>query len=485
MIQPCIDLALGRAFTPDSQDMLVSLARRFARRPLLAVTMYKDGVEAMPVTFAGGQPKFGTAEFSNATADDADANFLRTVAAKYKARDCVINVTTGYTATLSSRTRRAESPEEALLLMRDNPDRMLGEPAAHACRHSIAFHPTHSFAVVFAHRESDISAAAGLAARAELRLARVQCGMASLLMYVLGKYWAQIQPEAELLFADRGSVFHVSASEGGLGRPLFDVGLKETALKQALTERVGKLRADGKVLLVDTSGLDVAAMIAERGGLTVLEPMKAEAHPALLACCSDEPQLGYDLFPGERDVRPFAPARLRIVPAVFWAAVAATAAVVGVNTVREARAKDQSEGYKAQTAMLDAGKTHQQHIITDIKARAKTAQMMYDWLEISPPTQHLLMQITSEIEASTREAVQENRPVAQVDSLSVSLAEGQPQMRVTVVLLGDASAANRVFQRISALFSRLGYSTVDLKQTLVPQGFRYEHLLNMPKILGS
>lgn len=465
--------------------MFVSLARRFAKRPLAAVTMYKDGLEAVAVTFAGGQAKFGSAEFSNATGDDADANFLRAFAAKHKARDCVINVTTGYTASLSSRTRRAESPSEALLLMRDNPDRLLGEPAAHACRHSIAYHPTHSFAVVFAHRDSDISAAMGLAARSELRLARVQSGMSSLLMYVLNKYWAQLTPEAELLLADRGSVFYLSVSEASLGRPLFDVGLKETALKQAITERVGKLKAGGKVLLVDTSGLDIAALLNERGGMTVLTPLAEEPQPALRAICADDPAVGYDLYSGERDARPFAPARMRIVPFLFWGVTAATIAVVGTNTVRESYAKGLSEHYKAQVTALSAGKDHQEQIISDIKARGKTAQMMYDWLEISPPTQKLMVQITTEMAAANKEALSESRPIVQVDSLSLNLNEGQPQMRVAIVLLGDASAANRVFQRISALFSRLGYTTIDLKQTLVPQGFRYEHVLNMPKTLGS
>ena len=48
-----------------------------------------------------------------------------------------------------------------------------------------------------------------------------------------------------------------------------------------------------------------------------------------------------------------------------------------------------------------------------------------------------------------------------------------------------SAAANRVFQHISALFNRRGYNTVDLKESLVPQGFRYEHLVNLPKPTGT
>jgi len=120
-----------------------------------------------------------------------------------------------------------------------------------------------------------------------------------------------------------------------------------------------------------------------------------------------------------------------------------------------------------------------------VDSRGKAAGAIYDWLQISPPIQSLLIRIASEIESATKDAEKENKPVAQVDSLSITRQEGQPQMRLSIVLLGDAPAANRVFARISALFGRLGYSTVDLKQTLVPAGYRYEHLLNMPKPAGS
>jgi hypothetical protein len=85
------------------------------------------------------------------------------------------------------------------------------------------------------------------------------------------------------------------------------------------------------------------------------------------------------------------------------------------------------------------------------------------------------------MEGATEQGLKEGKSIARVDSLSLTRQEGQPQMRLVVVAMGDASAANRIFQRISALLARLGYNTVDLKETLVPQGFRYEHLLNMPK----
>jgi len=482
MIQQAIDLALGRAFTPDPLDAAVPLARRFRQRPLVAATLYKDGIEAVALSFIDGLPVFGPAEFSPAGGEDADAAFLRSFAERHKAVDCLLSLGVGYTAVLSGRTRRPESDEEALLLMRDNPERLLGEPSAQGCRHSIAYHPTHNFAVVFAHRESEINAALALAAKAELGLARLQCGVASLLIHVLDHHWPEVGTEAEFLLVDRASLFHLPVAEGGFGRPLFDVGLKEAALQQALGERIGRLKPAGRVLLVDGSGLGVAKMIRDRWpGAVVVAPMQDQARPYLAACAGDRPRLGYDLYPAERAVRPFAPARLRLVTFSFWGALAASVAFIGYNTVQGARAERLAANFRDEAQLFTSGQAHQSELIQDIDARQKTAAAIRDWLVISPPTQSLLIALTKEIEAAAAQGLSENKPVAQVDSLSLTLQEGQPQMRMVLVILGDASAANRIFQRISALFGRLGYSTVDLKQTLMPQGFRYEHLLNLPK----
>ena len=482
MIKLGIDLALGRAFTPDPIDTSVPLARRFAQRPLIAVTIYKDGFEAAAISFASGVPSFGELTFTPTGGEDVDGAFLRSFAERHKAGECLINLATGYTAVLSSRARRPETDEEAILLMRDNPERILGEPPMQGCRHSLAFHPTHNFAVVFAHRENEINTAVALAAKAELGVARIQCGMSSLLMHLFGNYWSEVGQEAELLFVDRSSLFYLPVGEGSLGRPLFDVGLKETALHEAITERASKLKAGGKLILVNSSGLDVESMIREhRPEIAIVSPLKDRTHPALWACASDQPHLGYDLFPNERSVRPFAPKSLRVVPLILWTSLAACVAVTGINTFKQAQAARMAAGYRKQSEALAQMERQSESVIHTAQSRTENASAICNWLLISPPTETLLVDLTREIEGATTQALKEGKPVARVDSLSLTRQEGQPQMRLVIVVLGEASAANRIFQRISALFGRMGYITVDLKESLIPQGFRYEHLLNMPK----
>jgi hypothetical protein len=482
MIQQCLDLAVGRAFVPDPQDSMVALARRFVKKPLVAVTLFKDGFELVPVTFSAGRPVFGQSQACAAGGEDADADALRAFAERHKAKDCLINLATGYTAVLSSRTRRPESDEEAILLMRDSPERLLGEAPPHGCRPSLVYHPTHNFAVVFAHKESEINSAVALSQKAGLGLARLQCGMSSLLGSLIGNFWPEVGKAAEILLIDRTSLFTMPVGEGSFGRPLFDVGLKESALKQAVVERVGKLKPGCKTILVNASGIDVEAMVREDGiDIAVETPLKDQERPFLWACCTDRPRLGYDLYPNERAVRPHASAQLRPVPFIFWGALAAATVVIGVNGFRQTCSQQLTTSYSNQAKMLEQGKKQAQSAMQEVVARGKVASDIADWLLISPMTQTLLVEINGEIEAATAEGLRENKPVAEVDSLSLAREEGQPQMRLSIVLAGDSSAANRVFQRISALFGRMGYSTVDLRETVAPQGFRYEHLVNLPK----
>ncbi len=174
------------------------------------------------------------------------------------------------------------------------------------------------------------------------------------------------------------------------------------------------------------------------------------------------------------------------MPFILWGSLAAAAVViVGTNTFRATQADRMATSFKTQAQMLGDSEKRTEGVIHDVESRAKTADAMCDWLLISPATEALLIDLSKEIEAATSQGLQESKSVAQVDSLSLTRQEGQPQMRLVIVVLGDAASANRVFQRISALFGRLGYSTVDLKETLVPQGFRYEHLLNIPRPLGT
>jgi len=486
MIQQIFDLAMGRAFAPDPLDSTVGLARRFPQSTVLALTVYKDGFEALPLTFKADQPVFGQPEFFPAGTEDAEADFLRKIALRHGATHCVVNLTTGYSAVLSNRTRRPESDEEALLLMRDNPERLLGETPAVGTRPSVAFHPTHNFAVVFSHKENDLQAIVALVGKADLSIARIQCGMSSALVYLFDHFWAELGAEADVLCVDRASMLHLPVNANGLGRPLFDVGLKEAALKSALEERIGRLKPTSRVAVIDSSGQGVAAQIKARfPESTVVELLKDEPHPYLRAICTDKPRLGYDLYPLERIARPFAPASLRFVPVVFWSALAAAVVLIGYNTWRAKDAERKTANLAWQTKQFNEGMTHQTALRQELDNHAKTASAICDWLLISPSTQSLLTALTNEIESATTQAVKDNKSVAQLDSLALTRQEGQPQMRLVLVVLGDAQAANRIFQRISALFGRLGYSTIDLKQTLIPQGFRYEHLLSLPQPLAG
>jgi len=481
MIEATIDLARGRAFIPDPLDTLVPLAHRFRGRPLVAVTLYKDALEAVGVTFIGHAPKFGGSEFCQFGAEGTEVVFLQSFAEKANATECVLVLATGYTASLTSRARNADNDVEAVQLMRDNPAKLLGDEPAHGARHSIAFHPTHNFAINFAHKVTEIECAMSLAAKAGLGVARLQCGMSSLLIHVMDHFWSDVGREAELLFVERTSLFTLSVGETVMGKPLFEMNLKEAALQTALGERIGKMKPQCKVVLVNASKLDVENMIHERGlNAVVIQPMKSLPQPVLAACCGDLPRLGYDLYTSERAVRPFAPARLRFVPVSFWGSVALFAIIMSVNWWRGHVALAEARASDLRMAQTNKEITASSVLVNQVEQRRKTSDAVRDWLSISPPAQNLLIALTKEIEAGIKEAVKDNKATAQLESMSFTRLEGQPQMRLVIVVLGDAPTANRIFQRVSAQLGNLGYKTGDLKTTIAPNGFRYEHLLNIP-----
>ncbi len=481
MIEATLDLARGRAFIPDPLDETVSLAQRFRNRPLIAVTLYKDALEAVVVTFVGNVARYGTAEFMQFGAEGVEVGFLQGFAEKCGATECLMILAAGYTASLSTRARNADNDVEAVQLMRQNPSKLLGDEPAHGTRNSLAFHPTHNFAINFAHKTTEIENAMALANKAGLGLARLQCGMSSLLIYAMDHFWDEVGREAELLFVERTSIFTLSVGESFLGKPLFEMNLKEAALQTALGERIGKLKPQGKVILINSSKLDVENMIHERGlNAVIVQPLKSTALPVVTVCCSDKPRLGYDLFAGERAVRPFAPAKLRFVPLFFWVSVALFAVVMGVNWWRGHLAIEESRANDLRMAQTNKDITANSVVVNQVEQRRKTSDAVRDWLAISPPAQNLLVALTKEIEKGITESAKDNKVAAQLESMSFTRLEGQPQMRLVIVVLGDATTANRIFQLVSAQLGNLGYKTGDLKTTLVPNGYRYEHLLNIP-----
>jgi hypothetical protein len=67
-----------------------------------------------------------------------------------------------------------------------------------------------------------------------------------------------------------------------------------------------------------------------------------------------------------------------------------------------------------------------------------------------------------------------------VQSMSVTRTPGQPQMRFVLRVEATETDANAAFNRVTDVLSRMGFKTIDFKTNQVPNGFEYDHLLNVP-----
>jgi len=103
------------------------------------------------------------------------------------------------------------------------------------------------------------------------------------------------------------------------------------------------------------------------------------------------------------------------------------------------------------------------------KAKEDLAYDLRDWLALAPPTQAFWIKITEAL-----------RGDLQVQNMSIDRIPGQPQMRLVITVSASEKEANEVFNQVSAVLGKAGYKTIDFKTYTVPNGYQYDHLLNVP-----
>src|SRR5579862_8410685 len=181
MIRETFSLAIGRSFTPDPVDRKVRLPERFAKRPLMVVTVFENAIEVALVAFTEGKPSFSETEYFQLTEADAEVDFLRTYAAKHGVSEVVINLQYGFTAMVSNRIKLGASRAENLELMQYNPEKILGEPEQTRLKHALATHPTHNFALRFDFQRGDLDRIEKIISKADLTVVHFHCGMVDLI----------------------------------------------------------------------------------------------------------------------------------------------------------------------------------------------------------------------------------------------------------------------------------------------------------------
>ena len=472
MIRETIALAFARSFTPDPVDRKVQLAERFARRPLVAVTFFENTLEASRVAFVEGRPIFTETELFNFGPADSEAVFLRAYAARHDTTEVVINLQYGFTAMVSNRVKLAGSRAENLEQMQYNPEKILGEPEHARLKYALATHPTHNFALRFDFQRTDLDRIATIMAKAGLTVVQFHCGMVDLINFIIARHWKEVSAETAFVFVDARAVFTCVLEPRALGQPGFSMDTAAQDLPEEVGSRLTEiLRPGRRVILINDSPVDVAAMIAERETKNeIITPLEGIASPELYAVCADTPEhYAYDLYPNEQRAKPFAPRSYIIVPILFWTLVAASGLCGVVNSYRRLRAESRLHGLMQQRNTLALDMLSLARQTTGFKATEDLAHDLRDWLALAPPTQGFWIKINEAL-----------RGHLQVQDMSIDRISGQPQMRLVITVSASEKEANEAFNRVSAILGREGYKTIDFKTYTVPNGYQYDHLLNVP-----
>jgi hypothetical protein len=472
MIRETIALAFGCCFTPDPVDRKVRLAERFARRPLIAATFFENTVEASLLTFVDGRPIFTETEQLNIGQTESEAAFFRSYASRHNVSEVAINLQHGFTAMVSNRVKLAGSRSENLDQMRSNPEEILGEPEQTKLKHALAAHPTHNFALRFDFQRTDLERIAVIMAKANLTVVHFHCGMVDLINYFIARHWKEVSPETALIFVDARAVFTCLLEPRTLGQPGFSMDTATQDLGEEVGSRLTEiLRPNRRVILINDSPIDVAAMIAERDmNSEIVAPMEGITSPELHAVCLDAPDhYAYDLYPNEQRVKSFAPRSYIIVPILFWTLIAASGVCGIANSYRRLRSDTYLNelSQKKNSMAFDIISLARQ--TTSFKTTEDLARNLRDWLSLAPPTQDFWIKINDAL-----------RGQLQVQNMSIDRIPGQPQMRLVITVSATEREANSAFDSVSSVLKAEGYKTVDLKTYTVPNGYQYDHLLNVP-----
>ncbi len=280
-----LDLISRRAFTPDPLNEACTLAERFARRPLMAVSLHRESLDASMVSFGSSGPTLKQFEHFEFAEEGSEIPFLSSYAERQRARECVVSLNYGFKVSVTTRALRPLPGPDEVQFMRYAPERIMGEALEMGQRPALAFHPSHDFAFVFTVPETELIKTATLFGKANLGVARIHVGACSFMRALMERHWEIVPPFAQVLLVSSSVVFQANLHDRRLEEPGY-AAMRENEVLEEVTDRLAKLRPNARIILVNDSPHDIASLIAERSlGNEIVEPMKAQSRPLLYSCC--------------------------------------------------------------------------------------------------------------------------------------------------------------------------------------------------------
>ena len=282
-----LNLLSMRAFRPDAYDMCAPMKARFAKQRLLGIAIYPNCVKLAKYHFGGTVhvEMLGTIK-REGTADNELVRILSNIAKENPGMQSVVAFNHGYNAVKSFTVKRSET---LWSMLKENPQRVLGDDFEAGHSYSVVQHPTRESSVVFAYEQSSITALERLLEQSGIACVRLQHTIGSLFPLIVDSYRGVLP--CNTLIISGNSVFYIEVDvkgdhEWALLRNRSEnptSGAVEVKRQRNLIEQI--LPKDGELLLcvdqqVEEEMLGWEARIKElRPGLNVRQPIGKNETP--------------------------------------------------------------------------------------------------------------------------------------------------------------------------------------------------------------
>jgi len=185
-ITQIINLCNLRAFRPDGFDMTASLKVRFTRQRLLGIIIYPNCVKLAKYHFGGTVhvEMIGTVN-REGPSDNELMRILSNVAKENPGVLAVVAFNYGFNAVKSFSVKRSET---LWSMIKDNPQRVLGDDFEAGHSYSLVQHPTRESSIVFSYEQTVITSIERLLEQSGIVCVRLQHTIGSLFSMLVDLY---------------------------------------------------------------------------------------------------------------------------------------------------------------------------------------------------------------------------------------------------------------------------------------------------------
>lgn len=461
MIKPIIELIDGTAYRPDSPNPEAPLRTRFVKNTLLGISLGREIFRIGPVKFdrAGNPIVGGVSSVNLAGISNADATIQKVISdaiMKHKTSDAVLLLAPDLFLSTSEQSFRGRDVDRNRLLA-DDPQQITGMNVTSQLTYGFISHPKMNRGIAVSASRQSIDDMVTKAREWGVNIVRVQPATYSLLRWALEEHHTVVEGKDLLVIDDSFAAIVIDGKGDWV-----DVGFKmdnslSVDLAAGIRDLLDRRHDTAKPLVwISTRDLHAAGALLPSGAERLLPHTNADFYAA---CAEGEGRLAVDFNTIPTPYRPHLPQKYRI-GAIVCALVVGVSIVasLGFHFQSDRNAKQTAEIHGS-TATMDAESAKIDSQLKQIAVDQKRAERIGKWVVQGIYVQPLL---ASAMHATGNDVV--------LDSFSIILAPGQPQMEMKFVARGEGRKTGQFVDTLLRGLQNANFRLVNPRQDSLPGG---------------